>query len=286
MLKRTFVFFLVFVLFSALCGCSTKVPATLPEGVVADTDFYIITEDGGECILRFKDKYEESSAAQEDSISSMSASLRYPTFDSLKEMKAAILTGRFDYDGLKALYRSAGKDNELKIVDPRNLQTLLLPECAMQTDVVFYGSHYNISAQGGDLGTAVVQVYKDAELVEKRYHERFTTWMPTQTVYSITTEQDRNATVYHHSSNAAEFRTYYYELSVPNGVMYIEEMYMINYFNEEHDRAKLVSDVKPRLINIYCVTQDGGFYTGLHHLESRPSVEWLFSFGLTPYVEE
>ena len=285
MLKQILVFCLVFTLLLALCGCSTKDPASLPEGVVANTDFYIITEENGQCILRFKDKYIDS-AAQEDSISAMSVSLRFPTFDNLKEMKAAILNGRFDYDGLNALYRSAGEDRELNVVDPRNLQTLLLPEGSMQTGVVFYGSHYNISIQGSDLGTAVVQVYQDAEQVEKHYNERFTAWMPTQTVYSITTEKDRGATVYHHSSKAAEFRTYYYELSVPNGVMYIEELYMIDYFNKEHDRAKLVSDIKPRSINIYCVTQDGGFYTGLDHLESRPSVEWLSSFGLTPYVEE
>lgn len=254
---------LVVVLLLAACAPHTN--------LVVENDVYTITQEDGRYLLKMKNSdFEELEVA------------KTPTFSSLSEMRKAIIAGTFTKEELQTIQRSSkNEDGEIEICDINNLYIPVLPKGICVSQVLWHGKEYGFhlevsksnatSLDAGDNATSG-QYGSMVYVTEKTFIEdlrEFTEFTQNENIEILSQLKDpmSGGVIY-------TYRTYYgytfqdvlYKMSDEGKTIYVHEKY-------DGKFVTVWGDV-------------GGVYFILNITpEKRVDPNWVFSFGLTPYVE-
>lgn len=245
---------------------------------------YTIFYKDGTCYMRFADDiFAKTETWRALSRASGCIALVYPKFDSVAEMKAEILSGDLDDSQLYAIWFTAKDKKMVEIYDLDKLQIPLLPTDYTLTRAKWYGISYSVGFKGN---SAVVSSGSVSCMGEEKYRSLFEQQLAIATnenhkVMSDTVVSERNARVIHSSTGVAELRDVFYTLSGANGyTLHIMETYVLRYYR---NTSTDTSDTVPQSIHMFGTNGENYFHSYFHKPKERPSVEWLSSFGLTPF---
>lgn len=210
------------------------------------------------------------------------ASVSFPEFVSIAEMRHGIILGPFSEQELASLAgRDTNPEGEILICDPNRLYECTAPEEFDLAYISWRGTFYTFVLTSKTSRGAITC------LDEKDYLENLkNSYQSFLNQSSVTvTEQnsilDRSTTVYYCQTSKAKRKYICYEISVKGKKMYVQEEYLLeNQYSDE-----MVSDKVPHSIQFWG-TENGSYFSGyLYNLTERPSVAWLKQFGLVPYKD-
>jgi hypothetical protein len=250
----------------------TKVPKQY------DNSLYSITVEDGQHKIFFKEDPPELNIP-----SNMGVSIRliFPKFESIGQMRQAIITGSFAETELIAL--TFGKDAAagVEICDPDQLYEATTPEGFTLNHIALHGTDYYFDFSSETV-QAEIHCYNQADYQEDFYYG-YKDFLTNSNI-TITNKQvtlDRLATVYYGHTDVAKFKFICYELRSGNKKMYIQEEYLL-----ESERApEAVSSKIPDTISIWGEENGGYFHGYLTDFTQRPSVKWLRQFEVQPYTD-
>ncbi len=257
-------------------------PATVFDGTFA-TDAYTVTCIGGQYYLNFK---EEQKASSEDISGCKISEI---TFDSLSDMKEKLLhNGLTDSEKLVMQAHFPKDENGILMCDLTKLYEPVWPDKETSYSQVYWsgGASLGFGYTGGSVVLATEEVYNT-------HLQRYYIDAPNTTNYTITA--DYEGTYDGHPcrwieltrTNGKSFRIGCMELTVDGRSVYA----VLNFkadgetFSEESSSDGMIDTLgAPFTGNI--LTEIDGHYMiiGIVEPSSAPTVEWLTSFGITPYV--
>lgn len=261
---KTKVIITLLVITTLLCACTA-----------GSNEKYTIFYENGKCYMEFP---KDTAATKEtDSALSGNIAIEYPSFDSVAEMKEAILGGNVSDRELYAL-RVQSTDDVLEICDPNKLCDLTLPDSVSIRSVTWRGDHYSFGIKGNLARGYVMCVDEESYNQNFSYHYLNYPDSKFHSVNSDTTTSERNARLVDSDTSQVNFKTLLYELPTTSGnTLYVQEQFLLRWFN---DPTGETSETIPDQIRFFGNWNGNYFYGWLHEFEERPSVEWLSSFGL------
>jgi len=267
----------VCVLCCLVAVCLFCMTPSISGEVISDNNNYIIKKDNGKTLLQFKKFTIET---LNNGTYEMEANI-LPIFRNLKEMKSNILEGSIDEKYLKGLQRFANEEYVLEICDLDSLSDVRLPNDVTLDHVTWHGKDYSYSI-AWNCGTGSVRYLTEDEYYSNALPEcskldlvdsvkiRYTEYIE---------DRQANATVY--MAGHQLYTNLLYQIVDENRILYVSETYV----------GGADGGYPPRTIRI-CGEENGVYFYGFFLIAYddpaavRPSVEWLSSFGLTPYVED
>lgn len=263
----------IFAVIFILSGCndtSLPVDEVITEGETYDIvrskeDFYILPH----------------SKITEDDAESCEVAGVY--FKSLEVLRTAMLENQLTKKQLNKIRRqNALKDNEpIKIFDINNMYQQKLLNDFTVDEVRWFGDYYSIHLDLTEDEFAK-RVYFEMLPLDKFteiLNDEFITleeW--TDTSAEASQLSDRNATQYIFDGR----KHLHYTLTDSTRVVRVAEKYFI--YSPHHTIT--VSDTVPKRIFLYITEGDLNYRITISGITSRPTEEWLLSFGMEPYVPE
>ena len=250
--------------------------ADIPKpNIIAENSNYTLCNIGDENYLIFKDINNTIFG-----IDSMYGNLR---FDSLKDMKNAILNNGLTKEEMAIIYNSFPKnENGIRILDVRKLYAPVTPDGFKTMQVTLSGQTYAFIMQNENAVASFSYLTKD--IYTTKYGE-FKNFADNSLITIQTTEKilERNATVEWYTTSVAKLKRIYYEINVGETKLTVEEEYVI----EHQESFVKTSETVPSTVTIYGENESDGTYfqVYLSYLSERPSVEWLSFFALEEYNE-
>jgi len=288
--------FLACVITVALGSCSKVDP--IYDEIVAENVFYTVHKENGVYTLHFKEEATPSFGNVPEVV---------PSYKTLYEMKKGILSGNmgdlgsWSVEALQQLQLKGGENKILTICDLENLLCPVLPEGGRIESVAWYGSTYSFqfSVDCEDhTATGRIMLYDDKASFEKQVLRNYTYWMTRGESLA-----DRNAVLYENLSEDKNVATatVLYQSKINGRILYVSERYRevaestksasqneYDIFEKGFEEPTIAVDAYPGIPNSIDVYVEGDL--AYFHLRLKcnfiPSIEWLSSFGLTPYVEE
>lgn len=247
----------------------------LPEDLsVAETSVYRIMEEDENMILQFYGADKNNSASSNLQGSTF---LKLPTFENIADMKNRITTGNIKAEELAGLRSFANKQGQIKICDLNSLKNAEFPEDVVLSHICWRGAEYSFefSSKWG-VGYIECITRESYEKTEFPSHTEVTL-ADGAAILSEELLPERNATATYYEYGGNRYTKILYTINAGDRTIHIKESY---------DGWASSASV-PHNIS-FCGEAAGAYYSGwiLVNSTERPSVEWLSSFGLTPYVEE
>ena len=276
-MKKVFVFLMLIALFIPLCGCVNNPKDLayqgLPDGIIEENEVYTMTCRDGKLYMKFHKQIENGSQQ------SMEAAELY--FSSIQEMKQTFEQCNFtDYQ--LSFLQSMAKDsseNELMVLDTKQLWEPEFPE-KMEITQVMFNETGNYSFAFGDSDSKLRGFISlvNQELFQKLIEMEYTSFFYNKNIVVDREEfdPDRNAMKYYYHTSAGSFLYVHYQPTSNEKKLTVIEIY-----GKIYDTG---FEVPHRMI---IFGEENGCYYDLqlYGLSERPSVKWLESFGLKPYVE-
>ena len=236
----------------------------------AENELYTIYAKDGEYTLVLKD----SVKSQIDAISEAQI-LEYPVFKSLSDMKRAILAGDISTYELYSLQSGAAKDGgSIPICDVNNLYAPTLPHNISVKDIAWYGEMYLFRL---DASAAPVDSCSISYWTEDRFEKDvkgFTEFTANKNIEILSSAIDSatGGTIYEYQTRMGTFTDVLYTLTEGSKVIHVNEMYC--------------NGGCPKIVKIWGIDNGVHFNVVIIEPKSRPTADWLLSFGLVPYVED
>lgn len=264
-MRKPFSILIIYVILFNLAGCSS--------GDRANQQAYELVQENGQYYM-ILDAYTEttdSSPGQNDV-----TGLRSIQFSSAAEMKHDIQTGDFTEEelGIIATFRP-DETGRVPICDPSSLYEPRCPSGYGPYRIYWREAYYyfGFDAKPGSPCFTIDLMDESLWMERKDYYFNFTERIP-GTVHSVTTEEDRNATVCVYDDKIGKpCKAIYYTISTEDHLLYVWE----KYYTEEDAHV-------PESVLIYGQRGTAYFSVVIWKIQTRPSVEWLSQFGLTPYL--
>lgn len=203
--------------------------------------------------------------------------VRIVRFSTVQEMINDIKTGNFSAEEMDII--KGFRKNEEGLVQICNLSSLYsatYPSTFTSQSIAWVGTGYYIDITTGENGPEALLVFKSQERFE--YDIDFYRNFEEQrriTVTSVSSDLERNATVYEYLNYAGkESKAYFYVIGEGDDALYIWEQY-----SAEEGYST------PNEIAVWGQEQGRYFKVIISNLQDRPSVEWLSQFGIRKYVE-
>lgn len=266
MLKRILVLLII---------CSTIICGTACDKAPYD----IITKDGKHYISSNLSTQNKQAESDELYASIVNAIGIY--FTDVGQMKMRIKNCDFNDQELAAIQYNCRGDGLWEICDLNNLCDAKTPQDVAVEGVYWYGNSYSFKldyqlASGCSFSCPDPETYnysfqeyyadcpRSLELAREFWDEKIS---------------DRNATQTFYQTDAGDFKLIKYEIREKNRTLYVAE----NYCLASYERYLEASDSVPQFINVF-IEENGTLCSiRISEPEDRPSVEWLSSFGVTPY---
>lgn len=121
-----------------------------------------------------------------------------------------------------------------------------------------------------------------ADSFEENFKYEYTDFFDREHIQLISQEEEpeRDAIVYHYWTGVATQKKIHYKIVDGSKTIYIQEEYNLSV----HDNITPISETVPYGINFWGMDNGAYFYGVILDSMERPSVEWLSSFGLEPYI--
>ena len=245
-----------------ICGCS------VPEETVVTTADYIIVKQGEQYLMRVTNDWIISSLPGYTTI-------RYPTYKSVADMKAAILNNKFsatDYQAISVM--GASTNGEIPLFNLDALYEPTLPNGRSYQEVRWFRDGYSFSFRNGYIDGSLYVLSK--ERFDQYVYEDFTNYLNKDYLSIEKTEQDstRGGTIYYYRSRESSHKAYMHTFTQGEKTIHVREGYESIYSDKLYSASIFGYDGE----NYYMVK--------IHKIEDVPTVEWYLTFGLTPYVED
>lgn len=260
---RKFVSFIVVIAITTLCSCSS-----LPEHLVKENgSYYLIVDE-----------------LNSDSYSANNSSLRIAPslrFESIEELKNDIETANFTKSELKELRRfEKDEDGKILICNLDDLYEPVFPAEYSEYTVILVGNYYNFRAETAADSNSVYFQVTTQEHFERERDEILSSGDDLREA-TTSVVGDRNATVYTYSATESdgkrrtevERKRLIYSFEKDGETFYVLESYRYS------------SDSTPYMITVCGPSKDKYIILYITDLQTRPSIEWLSSFGLVEYSE-
>ena len=282
-MKRTlFLSVIVLLILGILCGCekqndhSEQDFSNIPEDYYIENSDYILSgniTDG--YYITFFPEYHPNSGTDDMQTADLE-------FDSMQDFATTVMEGSLsDYQKAK-IYTVFPRDEKGTITcDFGNLQEVKLPTGMHRKNVSWTGVIYTQSFSSDKNSFGNVTVYPQ-DKYEEKYQKDYENRLKASSISIVNEEKisDRDATLIYYYTQLAEMKCLRYVLVDGNKTYVVEEEYFLSavYVDEN-----LISDSIPYRINMYCTDGTNYYVIDLYHLDSRPTEEWLLSFGLTKF---
>ncbi len=251
----------------------------VPGRYMVEVSDYILSGSEEGYYIIMSDEY---SSAETGFLGQMASEL---TFDSMKSFADAVTKGTLT-DSQKAVISTSfpGDEKGVLTCDFENLQQALLPQNFVFTEIMWSGESYthtfssNINeSEFGNISVYPKHIYD--EIFQRDYANRY----DNSNVLVTKTEMlnDRNAVAVYYKTNRAKMKSIQYTLQSDNTTYIVEEDYALEMSGMGQE---WVSDTVPYRIKMYCSDGSNYYVVRIYHPNSRPTEEWLLSFGLTKYV--
>ncbi len=200
-------------------------------------------------------------------------------FTSIAQMKKKFESGAFDDYELCALQlKCMANCGTVEICDLDNLYDVRMPEDVTLRQVNWEGDSYTFSLDSQLTESCFVSC-KTAKDYDYLYKTEYKLAPSTDNGYDFqeTKSYDPEGIQIFYKTDRAEFKLIKYEICQEDRTIYVAEEYRL---------ASVIggtSQTVPYLIHMF-TEEDGAFvYVRISDPTERPSVEWLSSFGVTPY---
>ena len=255
-----------------LLGITSFVFKRTPERMVTENDIYAIMDNDGTYTLRF---HEPLPGKDKGNVNISTPGGTLVRFDSVAKMKEAIETGNFSKQQLEAIRnRFARKDGEILSVNTNKLYEAALPEDMEATEVTWTGDDYffTVKCKSDDVS---VRLEFDTKEEHDQHKKKMMEFLELNDDIVQYKEDDRDATVYEYKLRfGISMRIVMYTLQSNGKTTMVQETYRMTGTEAKFQGVWL------------CGEQDGAYFYADIDCASRPSVEWLLSIGLKPYVEK
>lgn len=283
MKRFLFLFVIILLILGIFCGCakqnnqSEQDVSNIPGNYYIENTDYILSGNATDgYYVTFLPEYHPSSGTTDMQTADIE-------FDSMQDFAATVVGGDLsDYQKAK-IYTVFPRDEKGTMTcDFGNLQEARLPIGMHNKNVSWTGVIYTQSFSSDQSGFGNVAVYpkdKYEEKYQKDYENRLK--VPSISIMKEEKISDRDATLIYYNTQLAEMKCVRYVLVDGNKTYVVEEEYFLSavYVDES-----LISDSIPYRINMYCTDGTNYYVIDIYHVDSRPTEEWLLSFGLTKFM--
>lgn len=266
-MKRLTALVLFVTVLLTMCATGCK-----PDNCIADTEYYTLYKENGKYYLEFKTVLPDRDPSLLET-----SFVTYDKVSSIGEMKQKILAGDFSAEGMKAL--RLGSPNTMEVCNLENLYEVQLPTGQAVRHITWKGMVYHFELeQTGYVECITREAYENR--LDLLYTNAIKKDIP---VEYEETGRDGKTVLKRYQHGATLIR---HDLSSEEKELYAVEIFDSAGFRLEYVDTCPATELIPDRIRFFGKMNGAYFYGYLSDLPSRPSVEWLSSFGLTPYVEE
>ena len=266
MLKRILVLLII---------CSTIICAT-----ACDKAPYDIIEKDGKHYISFNSDTQDK-VATSDGVN-YSVAIVLPQFTDIGQMKNTIEKHKLGNNELRAVQLAQGEKGDLlEICNLDNLCDVRMPQGMTLHHVTWEGSSYSFDLRSQNTESC----YVDCEIAEEYsyFFQKYYANSPysKDLAYDFREEKsyDPEGTQIFYQTGAGDFKVVKYEIREENRILYVSEEYRLTNYRGTLDTSTTV----PYRIKMF-TEENGAFVTvSIYEPTERPSVEWLSSFGVTPY---
>ena len=283
MKRILFLSMIVLLILGILCGCekqdnqSDQDTSNILENYYIENSDYILSgsiTDG--YYITFSHEYQPSSGTTDMQTADL-------VFDSMQDFATTVMEGKLsDYQKAKIYTVFSQDEKGTMTCDFGNLQEVRLPTGMRHKNVSWEGVLYTQSFSSDQNSYGYVTVYPQARYEEK-YQKDYVNRLKASSISIIKEEKisDRDATLIYYNTQLAEMKCVRYILEDGNKTYVVEEEYFLSavYVDES-----LISDSIPYRITMYCTDGTNYYVIAIYYPDSRPTEEWLLSFGLTKFV--
>ena len=242
------------------------------------TDAYTVTQVSGQYYLNFLDGNDDHTG------SNPSLSITTVSFPSVAAMKQAILTSSFTQTELQIIKNSFSKNEDgIIICDLNQLYEPVLPEGYTLAGVTWNGAEYELKIKGNESSEGGYIQFKKPNAWDSVYQYEMDLLKKFKILQQESgTFDGASSETYVYTTSAAKLKDVYLTIPSENGST--PTRVILHYCLEHSDPEYSVSDTIPRRVEIYG-EDNGQHFKVLLSSPTAPTVEWLSSFGITPYVE-
>ena len=200
-------------------------------------------------------------------------------------MKKKLLSRDLTDAEINQLRIAAGEDNLLEVIDPEHLMDVYFPDGVSLKNIVMYPMQHVFALEYKEARLSM-KLLGNADSANTAFSTERAKTSANQEIIAIETEDDRNARVVYCKNNAVASKEVVYEIQNNERTLYVEEFYILDRFGTANTERLAISETTPKSVKVF--GEDDGYvwYLRISDPTSRPSVEWLSSFGLKPYVEK
>ena len=246
------------------------------------TPDYEVTVIDGKCYLNFTAGNE---ATDNGDLAFESTAI---AFSSLSEMKQKLLENQLTVEEIETIKKQFNRtENGFEICNVSNLMTTILPDGWHNTSVHLQGESYSISVTGEETdnicSSGSVNIYTQNRWDAK--HEEDMAMIEAQTNISHMTDtfDEFPCEIYTYTTSTAKLKTIF--LTIPGGDGKADTHIILKYRLETVHPDLDVSDTVPSRVYIYSEAHGIYYDYVLLDLTEAPTVEWLSSFSIAPYVD-
>jgi hypothetical protein len=244
-------------------ACSITAPTAFVGEVIAENDNYTVYLKDGEYSLSLREEADQNNA-------SGSTIVYNPKFSSLQEMKQAILAGDFSELEMASIqHYPKNAEGAVKVCNLNKLYTPILPSGMSISNIIWYGESYEFRIDTQQtLSCLITCVTKES--FEEDIKE-FTEYTSNENIEILATYEDpqTGGTVY-------EYETIL-------GYRSRDTLYTIQ---TETKKICVLEEYEYKFVTIWVEDNGVNYIISLYDLDSRPTVDFVKSLGLVPYVEQ
>ena len=247
-------------------------------GILCSNDRYTISFEGNNCYINFSSGNDTSPEEGFSQVGSID-------FTSLSEMKNHFTNNLLTEEQMLVI-RSTFTDetNGIRICDLNTLYNPTMPDGVLVEQVTLWRAAYYFTMSSA-VGSGALTVAS-----ESTYQFHYDRDFKDIEGYQITRQE--NGTIedipceiieYTVPGNGDQYRDIYLTIQDGDRTLNIELSYCLK--NSQSTTSRPVSETLPWRVLIFGENNGQHFYAYLRDFTTAPTVEWLTSFGITPYVE-
>lgn len=233
---------------------------------------YVLNYEGDKCFMSFAG---ERKVEKNDLLESRIFGI---PFKSLEELRDTIINSKFTDSQLNIIRMDfVDKDTKkIQICNPNKLYQAVYPEKFEVTMFIWEGLTYSWILDSEESYLSMSYITK--EDFDSLYKQDISEIGELATVTKTEKIDDRNSNVSYYTTVAGEFKRVCYKLEQGEKTLYVAETYYLKGYTD-YIKNNVLLDV-PKSITILGKQNNEYFRVYLSGVEQRPSIEYLFEFGL------
>lgn len=279
MKKARFLSALLALVFTALSFSGCHQPTLDADEIIAKTDSHVVYRSGDFCYMEFFEDYTE----HYDPLCQMTFDKEY---ESLEHLRKTILENKFsEYDiGLMQYHCD---DGVVRIFDIDKMSAPLYPEDVYEDSLWWSSSHYYFDLKSKDKNAYIRMFFVangNADNMRPNTEQELKEDLLGEDEAFITPVFDsvESRQYQRESSESVGYSSIYVFYTVTDGsrTVEVEEIHRIA------EGENYTSDHTPDCITLF-ISENGAYCkVVIENLSSRPTEEWLLSFGMEQYIPE